>query len=211
MLNVHPSLLPAYKGLDTHARALAAGEVRAGCSVHLVTAELDDGRVLGQTAVAVLPGDSAETLAARVLIAEHQLYPRIVATFVCRESDPTFLLGKVRELALALPSAEEKTSHGSPAFFVSGGKVFAYFNANHHGDAKTALLVKVSGLDEQATLIDSDPARYYRPAYFGDGWIGIRLDLPETDWEHVGRWLARSWRASAPQRLTRMLDAAQDF
>lgn len=82
ILNIHPSLLPAYKGLDAHARALAAGEREAGCSVHLVTAELDAGEVLGQSRVAILPGDTPETLAARVLAAEHALYPRILAEFV---------------------------------------------------------------------------------------------------------------------------------
>lgn len=84
IVNIHPSLLPAYKGLDTHARALAAGETMAGCSVHLVTAELDAGAVLGQTAVPVVPGDTADTLAARVLAAEHALYPRVLAEFVTR-------------------------------------------------------------------------------------------------------------------------------
>lgn len=82
MLNIHPSLLPKYKGLDTHQRAIAAGDSHAGASVHLVTAELDGGPVLGQAKVAIQPGDTAETLAARVLIAEHQLYPRIVADYV---------------------------------------------------------------------------------------------------------------------------------
>ncbi len=82
ILNIHPSLLPKYKGLHTHERALAAGDRTAGCSVHIVTAGLDDGPVLGQTEVAVLPGDTVETLAARVLIAEHQLYPRVLADFV---------------------------------------------------------------------------------------------------------------------------------
>lgn len=84
ILNIHPSLLPAYKGLNTHARALAAGEEMVGCSVHLVTEELDAGEVLGQTPVPVLPGDTAEALAARVLEAEHALYPRILAEFVSR-------------------------------------------------------------------------------------------------------------------------------
>lgn len=84
IVNIHPSLLPAYKGLDTHARALAAGEIEAGCSVHLVTEELDAGEVLGQATVPVLPDDTAETLAARVLAAEHALYPRILAEFVSR-------------------------------------------------------------------------------------------------------------------------------
>ena len=64
ILNIHPSLLPLYKGLDTHARALAAGDTEAGCSVHEVTADLDDGPVLGQARVPVVPGDTAETLAA---------------------------------------------------------------------------------------------------------------------------------------------------
>lgn len=82
MLNIHPSLLPKYPGLHTHERALEAGDSHAGCTVHLVTAELDDGPVLGQTAVAVLPGDTADTLAARVLIAEHQLYSRCLARLV---------------------------------------------------------------------------------------------------------------------------------
>ena len=84
ILNIHPSLLPAYKGLDTHARALAAGETFAGCSVHLVTEELDGGEVLGRMPVSILPGDTAETLAERVLVAEHSLYPRILTEFVGR-------------------------------------------------------------------------------------------------------------------------------
>ncbi|WP_242186594.1 phosphoribosylglycinamide formyltransferase [Sphingomonas sp. CARO-RG-8B-R24-01] len=84
ILNIHPSLLPKYKGLDTHARAIAAGDPVGGCSVHIVTEELDGGEVLGQSEVAIVPGDTAETLAARVLEAEHRLYPRILAEFVAR-------------------------------------------------------------------------------------------------------------------------------
>lgn len=82
LVNIHPSLLPKYKGLDTHDRALAAGDCEAGASVHLVSEELDAGKVLGQTKVAVLPDDTVETLAARVLIAEHQLYPRMLSDYV---------------------------------------------------------------------------------------------------------------------------------
>jgi len=211
MLNIHPSLLPKYPGLDTQARALAAGDAEAGCSVHLVTAELDGGPVLGQAKVTVLPGDTPETLAARVLIAEHQLYPRVVADFVNRESDPDYLLGLLRSRALALPSSDEVLSHGMPCFGVIGGKKFAYFTRDHHGDGKTALLVKISGIDEQAQLIDLDPDRYYRPAYFGDGWVGVRLDIGGTDWDHIGEWLARSWRMSAPKKLTALLDVADEF
>jgi folate-dependent phosphoribosylglycinamide formyltransferase PurN len=84
MLNIHPSLLPKYKGLHTHDAALAAGDSHAGCTVHLVTAELDAGPILGQTQVAIIPGDTAETLASRVRIAEHQLLPRVLADYVVR-------------------------------------------------------------------------------------------------------------------------------
>ena len=84
ILNIHPSLLPDYKGLDTHARAIAAGDAEAGCSVHVVTEELDAGEVLGQVRVPILPGDDAETLAARVLAEEHRLYPKVLADFAAR-------------------------------------------------------------------------------------------------------------------------------
>ncbi len=86
MINIHPSLLPAYKGLDTHQRAIDAGETRHGCTVHIVTAELDDGPILAQAEVPILPDDDADTLAARVLIEEHRLYPRALAALVQRES-----------------------------------------------------------------------------------------------------------------------------
>ena len=75
MLNIHPSLLPAFPGLHTHRAALAAGAEKAGCTVHLVTAELDAGPILLQAEVPVLPGDTEETLAARVLMEEHRIYP----------------------------------------------------------------------------------------------------------------------------------------
>ena len=78
MLNIHPSLLPKYKGLNTHARAIEAGDAEAGCTVHEVTAALDDGPILGQARVPVLPGDTPETLAARILPLEHQLYPAVL-------------------------------------------------------------------------------------------------------------------------------------
>jgi phosphoribosylglycinamide formyltransferase-1 len=79
MLNIHPSLLPAYKGLRTHERVLAAGETRHGCSVHLVTEDLDSGPILAQAEVPVLPGDTPEDLSSRVLEAEHALYPQALA------------------------------------------------------------------------------------------------------------------------------------
>ena len=82
MLNIHPSLLPKYKGLHTHARALEAGDTEHGCTVHEVTANLDDGPILGQARLAVEPGDTPETLAARLLPLEHQLYPAVLRRFV---------------------------------------------------------------------------------------------------------------------------------
>jgi phosphoribosylglycinamide formyltransferase 1 len=81
MLNIHPSLLPAYKGLHTHERVLAAGETRHGCSVHLVTEDLDSDPILAQAEVPVLPGDTPEILSARVLSTEHVLYPQALAAF----------------------------------------------------------------------------------------------------------------------------------
>ncbi len=84
IINIHPSLLPKYKGLDTHRRAIDAGDRIAGCSVHVVTEELDGGAVLGRAEVPILPGDTADTLAARVLDEEHRLYPRVLADFVRR-------------------------------------------------------------------------------------------------------------------------------
>jgi formyltetrahydrofolate-dependent phosphoribosylglycinamide formyltransferase len=82
MINIHPSLLPAYPGLHTHQRAIDAGETEAGCSVHLVTAGVDEGPILGQAKVPVLPGDTEATLAARVLVEEHRLYPACLARLV---------------------------------------------------------------------------------------------------------------------------------
>ncbi len=82
MLNIHPSLLPKYKGLHTHARALEAGDSEHGCSVHQVTPALDDGPILGQARVPVLEGDTPDSLASRVLIQEHRLYPAVLRRFV---------------------------------------------------------------------------------------------------------------------------------
>jgi len=215
IFNIHPSLLPKYKGLDPHARALAAGDATAGCSVHLVTEAVDDGEVLGQTEVAVLAGDTPDTLAARVLIAEHQLYARVLAEHVTREHDPDWIVNKVGALALALPETDARSSHGAPGWRVGGeksGKFFAYVSIRHHGEDAVALLIKTSGADEMAALIDADPQLYNRPAYYGaSGWIAYRLDRPGVDWNHVAEWLARSWRAVAPKRLTKLIDVAEDF
>ncbi|ADL01528.1 phosphoribosylglycinamide formyltransferase [Brevundimonas subvibrioides] len=86
MINIHPSLLPKYPGLDTHARAIAAGDSEAGCTIHIVTDGVDEGPILAQTQVPIVPGDTPASLAQRVLEAEHALYPRALADF-CRTLD----------------------------------------------------------------------------------------------------------------------------
>ncbi|PZQ99292.1 MAG: phosphoribosylglycinamide formyltransferase [Cereibacter sphaeroides] len=91
MLNIHPSLLPKYPGLHTHARALAAGDAEAGCTVHEVTAILDDGPILGQARVPVLPGDTENSLGARVLAQEHRLYPAVLRRYASGDRTPVFL------------------------------------------------------------------------------------------------------------------------
>ena len=215
MLNVHPSLLPKYRGLHTHAAALDAGDAIAGCTVHLVTAELDGGPILGQCEVAVLPGDTAETLAERVRIAEHQLLPRTLAAYVSRERDPAWIVAKVGELALALPETRFKTSHGAPAWRVgseSSGKYFAIMWLRHQGEESVAVLVKCSGQDELAALVDADPDQYFRPPYYGPAdWIALRLDRGGVDWDHVTEWLAKSWQAVAPARLGKLMRVADEF
>lgn len=91
MLNIHPSLLPKYRGLHTHARALAAGDAEHGCTVHEVTAELDDGPILGQARLEIRPDDTANSLAGRVLVLEHRLYPMVLRRFAEGQRSPVLL------------------------------------------------------------------------------------------------------------------------
>jgi phosphoribosylglycinamide formyltransferase-1 len=186
-----------------------------GATVHLVTPDLDSGEILGQVEVAVLPNDTPETLADRVLIAEHQLYPRVVSQYLSRTRDFDWITNKVGELALALPKTHNQTSHGSPGWKVgsqSSGKFFAIMWNRHHGEEAVGVLVKCSGQDEMAQLIEAEPELYFRPAYYGPSdWIGITLDRPRVDWDHVAGWLQRSWQAMAPPRLTKLLRAAGEF
>lgn len=215
MLNIHPSLLPSYKGLDTYARAIEAGDSHAGASVHLVTGELDSGEVLAQARVAIAPGDTPASLAARVRLAEHQLFPRAVADYVGRWRNPQWLLQEVRARALALPETSEQESFGAQGFRAgsgASGKYFAYFTERPHGQTHIALLVKASGPDEMAALIEDQGDIYFKPAFYGaSGWIGMVLDRRDLDWDDVTRWLERSWRAVAPKRLTRLMDASDAF
>lgn len=210
IVNIHPSLLPKYKGIGTHQAALDAGDRSTGATVHLVIPELDSGEILGQVEVAIVPGDTAQSIADRVLIAEHQLYPRVMSDYLSRTSDPEWLLEKVRGLALSLDEAIEKESHGTPGFLIEKGKFFAYFSSDFYGDGP-ALMVKTSGEDEQTALIEQDPDLYFWPKYLGaSGWIAIRLGS-ETDWSHVADWLQRSWIEVAPARLAKLHKIAAEF
>lgn len=214
ILNIHPSLLPKHKGLKTHEACLAAGDKVSGASVHLVTPDLDSGEVLGQVEVAVLPSDTPETLAERVLIAEHQLYPRILAEYAARPFDAGWIESQVDALAGQLPEVGRKTSHGSPGWSVGGekGKLFAIIADHHHGEEAVGLLVKASGPDEMTGLIEAQPDIYYWPKYYGaTGWLGIKLNRRDVDWDQVREWLERSWRACAPPRLTNLMRAADQF
>jgi hypothetical protein len=113
----------------------------------------------------------------------------------------TNALERVREAALELPETEEKLSHGQHTFFVAG-KQFAQFRDNHHGDKKTVVCVKTSGVDEQAMLLESDPDIYSKPAYLGlSGWVSINLAGERVDWDHVADRIAASWELAAPRRL----------
>ncbi|ANU08383.1 phosphoribosylglycinamide formyltransferase [Paraurantiacibacter namhicola] len=214
MVNTHPSLLPKYKGLDTHQRAIDAGDSHGGCSVHIVTGELDDGPVLGQLAVPILPGEDEASLRRRVQMAEYQLYPHCLEELVSRPYRADWLLERVRAIALALPEAEERESHGAPAFHTGGksGKFFAHFSETHHGSEHIAVLVKVSGQDELATLVEQFPKTWFKPAYYGaSGWAGLILNRADTDWEHVAEWMHRSWAGVAPKRLAGLQRAAEQF
>ena len=193
MLNIHPSLLPKYKGLHTHRLALEAGDSQGGCSVHIVTEEVDDGPVLGQVPVAILSGDTPETLRQRVLIAEHQLYPRVLADYVSRYQDAGWIEQQVDRLASALPEVIRKTSHGSPGWAVGSeksGKLFAIIADRHHGEDAVGLLIKASGPDEMTGLIEAQPDTYYWPKDSGaSGWLAIKLNRPDVDWNQVAEWL----------------------
>lgn len=111
-------------------------------------------------------------------------------------------LARVRAICMAYPEAAEKLSHGSPAFFIEKGKVYAYVWHNHHGDGHSAVMVKTSGREEQTMLVEMDADFYHVPPYLGpSGWIGMELNGDATDWDRIEDRIAVSWEMVAPRRL----------
>ncbi len=116
--------------------------------------------------------------------------------------DPDADLERIRTICMTFPEAAEKLSHGSPAFFIEKGKVYAYYWHNHHGDGHTVAIVKTSGREEQAMLVEMDPDFYHVPPYLGpSGWIAMELTGKATDWDRVEDRIAMSWEMVAPRRL----------
>jgi hypothetical protein len=110
-------------------------------------------------------------------------------------------LARVRKIALALPEASEKLSHGAPTFWVADKRVFVWFMDNHHGSGITGVCVKTVSREEQALLLEADPDFYYKPAYIGaQGWLGLNLNAT-PDWAHITDKIAMSWRLAAPPKL----------
>jgi len=122
--------------------------------------------------------------------------------------EPEQVLQRLRVICLALPEGRELVSHGNPAFQV-GGRMFAYFRHDHHGDGMTAACVKTTGRDEQNLLIEADPGLYSWPAYLGpSGWISINLEPDDTDWGHIAARVRSSYLLAAPHRLAALLAPA---
>jgi hypothetical protein len=110
-------------------------------------------------------------------------------------------LARVRKIALALPEATEKLSHGTPTFWVADKRVFIWFMHDHHGSGITGLCVKTSSREEQLLLLEADPLLHFKPAYIGaQGWIGLNLNIA-PDWDDITNQAARSWRLAAPPIL----------
>ena len=120
--------------------------------------------------------------------------------------DPDGDVARLRAICMAFPRTAEKVSHGMPTFFVEKGRTFAWYTHDHHGDGRSAVLVKTGGRDEQDALVEADPDLYYLPAYMAStGWIATRVDRPGCDWDHIAERVESSWRMVAPARLQAMM------
>ena len=113
--------------------------------------------------------------------------------------DAQATLARLRAICMAQPLAAEKLSHGMPHFHIEKGRGFGWYLPDHHGIH--AVAVKTSGADEQDMLVEAEPGLFYRPAYLAAaGWLGMRLDLGDTDWERVADRVERSWDVAATAR-----------
>ena len=140
--------------------------------------------------------------------------PTSLSEYAARPFNSEWIEGQVDALARRLPEVGRKTSHGSPGWSTGGdkGKLFAIIADHHHGEETVGLLVKSSGPDEMTGLIEAQPDVYYWPKYYGaSGWLGVKLNRRDVDWDQVRQWLERSWRACAPPRLAKLLRAADEF
>jgi hypothetical protein len=116
-------------------------------------------------------------------------------------------LETLRRLCLALPETTERLSHGEPTWFVRGRKTFVMFADHHHDDRLAFWCAAPDGAQE--TLIALDPERFFRPPYVGHrGWLGVRLDVPGTDWNQIADIVTDAYRVVAPKKLAALLDAA---
>ena len=117
-------------------------------------------------------------------------------------------LPRLRALCLALPEVTERVSHGEPTWFVRDRKVFVYYADQHHDDRVACWAAAAPGV--QAARVAEDPGTFFVPPYVGGrGWLGVRLDTPEVDWEAVAEVVEEAYRVIAPARLVAQLDAAQ--
>ncbi|SEM61005.1 phosphoribosylglycinamide formyltransferase-1 [Sphingomonas gellani] len=189
IINIHPSLLPKYKGLDTHARAIAAGDTVAGCSVHIVNEELDGGALLGQAEVPIRPGDTPDILAERVLEQEHRLYPRVLAEYVRHMTDHPALL-RLRDIVQSLPDVEERTEVARTRFLV-GDKPFAeLLHDNAAGDVSVRLR---AAADDRGVAESGQSA----PT---DQWVAVSVG-DDSDWTALEERVVRAWELAAPAAL----------
>ena len=121
------------------------------------------------------------------------------------ESDP---LPHLRALCLALPETNERLSHGEPTWFVRDKKVFVMFSDHHHDDRVGFVCAAPEGAQE--LLIANDPVRFYRPPYVGHrGWLGVRLDVPDIDWNQIADLVTDAYREVAPKKLVAEFDARE--
>ena len=216
IVNIHPSLLPKHKGLRTHEACLAAGDKVTGATVHLVTPELDGGEILGQVEVAVLPDDTPETLAERVLIAEHQLYPRVLSQY--RRPRPRLRLDRRSRSASwrwRCPKPASRPATARPA-----GRSAARAAASSSRSCGTATMARkrsacwssAAARTRWPQLIEAEPDLYFRP----DLLRPVRLDRHQAR-PAAGRlgpcrdWLAAQLARLAPPRLTKLMRAADEF